>query len=81
MEKASITGPMEECMMDIMKMIKNMDLVLIDGFLFNFRVMEGLTKDFGIMENNMEEEFLFLKIAFEKRESGRMESELNGLMT
>ena len=81
MEKASITGPMVECMTVIMKMIKNMDLAPIDGFFFNFRMMEGFTKDFGIKESNMVEEFLFLKMAVEKREYGKMENELNGLTT
>lgn len=48
MVKESICGQMEDDMKENTKMIKNMDMVFING------LMEKDMKECGLMENNME---------------------------
>lgn len=48
----NLFGPMEENILEIISMTKNMDKVHSNG------LMEENIKDNGKMENNMEEEFI-----------------------
>jgi len=54
-------------------MIKNTGMVNLPG------LMAEYIKDNGKMGNNMEKEFILIKVKLKERENGMKEKELNGL--
>lgn len=74
MEKELLNGQMGSDMKVIIKMIKNMVLAF-----FNGKMVENM-KDVGLMENNMDRERSLYQVEKKKKESGKMERELDGLM-
>jgi hypothetical protein len=75
MEKENLNGPMEDSMKENIKWIKKKDMEFLNG------MMEEYTKVIGKMENSMEKEnFIILKNKNGKKENGKMEKELFGMI-
>jgi len=64
---------MEEGMMEIIVMIKNMVMVFLNGL-----IIEN-TREIGKMENNTGKEFISGQMESKEKENGLMEKELDGL--
>jgi hypothetical protein len=74
MEGVFLLGLMVENTMENISMIKSKVMVFSHG------QMEGNMKVIGIMENNMDREFITLQKGRQRRVNGKMEKELDGFL-